>query len=228
VSGSSDRAITLEVRSDPEAVARRGAELLAARARAAVGERGSFALALSGGRTPLAMLAHLRDHDIPWDAVSIWQVDERVAPEGDDERNLTHIRAKLPAEAVARLRPMPVEADGLESAAAAYAASLPARFDLIHLGMGPDGHTASLVPEDPVLDVTDRAVAVTGVYQGRRRMTFTYPTLNAAAEALWIITGEDKREPVRLLLAGDPSVPSGRVATARQAVVVDEAAAGEA
>jgi len=226
VTERSERALTLEVLADPEAVARRGAELLAERARGAVGERGSFDLALSGGRTPLAMLVHLRDHDVPWDAVTIWQVDERVAPDGDDDRNLTHIRAKLPPAALSRLRPMPVEGDDLDQAAAAYAATLPARFDVIHLGMGPDGHTASLVPGDAALEVTDRAVVVTGVYQGRRRMTLTYPVLDAAAEALWIITGEHKREPLRLLLAGDPSVPAGRVGPSRQTVVADEAAAG--
>jgi 6-phosphogluconolactonase len=227
VTDAPGRGLTLEVLSDPEAVARRGAEILAARGRAAVAGRGSFALALSGGRTPLAMLVHLAEQDVPWNATEIWQVDERVAPTGDEDRNLTHIRANLPAVALPRLRPMPVERDDLEAATAEYAASLPARFDLIHLGMGPDGHTASLVPGDPVLEVTDRAVAVTGVYQGRRRMTLTYPVLNAGAETLWIITGEDKREALARLLAGDLSIPSGRVAARRQTVVADDAAAGD-
>jgi 6-phosphogluconolactonase len=220
------RAIELETLDDPEAVARRGAELLARRTRGAVARGGRFKLALSGGQTPLAMLTHLSEEDVPWDRVQIWQVDERVAPAGHEDRNLTHIRSNLPPQAWPGLHPMPVDADDLEAAAAAYAASLPDAFDLIHLGMGDDGHTASLVPGDPVLDVTDRAVTITGRYQGRRRMTLTYPVLDGAHEVLWIVTGADKRAPLRRLLDGDPGIPAGRVAAARQVVVADREAAG--
>jgi len=215
----------LEVVADPAAVAQRGAEVIADRARSAVDDRGTFVLAVSGGHTPVAMFAALGELDLPWDAISIYQVDERIAPAGDDERNLTHLMASLPTPARERVIPMPVEAADVTAAAAEYAAALPA-LDLVHLGIGDDGHTASLVPGDPVLDVTDRAVAVTGDYRGRRRMTLTYPALDAAGEILWIVAGEDKRDPVAKLLAHDPSVPAGRVAAERMLVLADRAAAG--
>src|SRR5262249_14931337 len=156
---------------------------------------------------------------VPWSQVAIYQVDERVAPAGDPDRNLTHLRESLPAGADAEIDAMPVEVDDLEAAAADYAHSLPERFDLIHLGLGPDGHTASLVPGDPVLDVADRAVAVTGEYQGRRRMTLTYPTLDAARLVLWLVTGEDKVDALGKLLASDRSIPGGRVAAADALVI---------
>jgi len=215
----------LEVVADPAAVAQRGAEVIADRARSAVDDQGAFTLAVSGGHTPLAMFAALGELDLPWDAISIYQVDERIAPAGDDERNLTHLMASLPAPARKRVNPMPVEAADVTAAAAEYAAALPA-LDLVHLGIGDDGHTASLVPGDPVLDVVDRAVAVTGEYRGRRRMTLTYPPIDSAAEVLWIVAGADKRDPVAKLLAHDPSVPAGRVAAERMLVLADRAAAG--
>ena len=217
--------IEREVVPDADAVARRGAEVIADRARRAVGERGSFAIAVSGGHTPVAMFRALGEHDLPWDAISIHQVDERIAPPGSDDRNLTHLMASLPDAARRRVHAMPVEAPEPAAAAAAYAAQLPA-LDLVHLGIGDDGHTASLVPGDPVLEVTDRAVAVTGEYRGRQRMTLTYPALDAAAEVLWIVAGDGKRDAVAKLLAGDPSVPAGRVANQHMLLVADEAAAG--
>ncbi|HEX6786210.1 MAG TPA: 6-phosphogluconolactonase [Acidimicrobiales bacterium] len=215
----------LEVLADPPAVARAAAAYVADRARAAVADHESFHFAVSGGHTPWAMFAELAAEDVPWDRVVLYQVDERVAPAGDPDRNLTHLQQSLgdaPAEVVA----MPVEDDDLDAAAAAYADRLPGRFDLIHLGLGPDGHTASLVPGDPVLDVTDRLVAVTAPYQGHERMTLTYPALTRADQLLWLITGADKRDPLRRLLAGDPTIPAGRVHAARSFVRAD-AAAGE-
>ena len=215
----------LEVLADPPAVARAAAAYVAGRARAAVADHGSFHFAVSGGHTPWAMFAELAAEDVPWDHVVLYQVDERVAPAGDPDRNLTHLRESL-GGAAADVVAMPVEDSDLDAAAATYAARLPERLDLIHLGLGPDGHTASLVPGDPVLDVTDRLVAVTEPYQAHRRMTLTYPTLAQADQLLWLITGADKRDPLRRLLAGDPTIPAGRVEAARSLVLAD-AAAGE-
>ena len=216
----------LEVLPDEDAVARRAADVVAASAREAIEGRGRFTFAVSGGRTPWAMFRDLADEDVPWGKVGIWQVDERIAPDGDADRNLTTLLPMIPSEA--DLRPMPVTEADLEAAAARYAGSLPNVFDLVHLGMGDDGHTASLVPDDPVLDVTDRDVAVTGEYRGLRRMTVTYRVLDRARRVLWLIDGDDKTAMVPRLMAGDRSIPAGRVATAEQLVVVDAAAGAEA
>jgi 6-phosphogluconolactonase/glucosamine-6-phosphate isomerase/deaminase len=163
---------------------------------------------------------------MPWEKVTIYQVDERVAPDGDDERNLTHLLRALPPGGAADVRAMPVWADDLDEGAALYASSLPDRLDLVHLGLGPDGHTASLVPGDPVLDVRDRDVATTGEYQGRRRITLTYPALDRARRILWLVTGEDKADVVRLLRDHDGSIPAGRVSHESAVLVADVAAAG--
>ena len=218
--------VELELLPDPDAVARRGAGFVAEQARAAVAERGRFAFAVSGGHTPWAMFAHLADEDVPWTQTAIWQVDERVAPAGDPDRNLANLQASLPARADAEVHPMPVEEDDLDAAAARYARSLPERFDLIHLGLGSDGHTASLVPGDPVLEAADRDVAVTGIYMGRRRMTLTYPALNRARQVLWLVTGEDKVDALARLRAGDRSIPAGRVTAEAQLIVADAATQG--
>jgi len=215
------------VLTDAHAVAERGADLVAAAADATVAERGRFTFAVSGGRTPWAMFAALHGR-MPWEKVTIFQVDERVAPDGDPERNLTQLQRSLPPGGAADVRPLPVWAEDLDAAAAAYAESLPDQLDLVHLGLGPDGHTASLVPGDPVLDVVDRDVAVTGVYQGRRRMTLTYPALNRARRILWLVTGEDKADALARLRSGDRSIPAGRISTAYALVVADAAAAGSA
>jgi 6-phosphogluconolactonase len=217
----------LEVCPDADAASARGAEAIAAAGRAAVAERGEFALALSGGRTPWRMIALLGDHpDMPWAETRIFQVDERVAPPGSDERNLTHLIQMLSISHQATVRPMPVTSRDLDAAAAEYETQLPERLDCVHLGLGPDGHTASLVPDDPVLEVDDRRVAVTaGEYQGTRRMTLTYPELARARGILWLVLGEKGRDPLAKLLDGDPSIPAGRVANEDMVVVAEEAAA---
>jgi 6-phosphogluconolactonase len=215
----------LEVLSDAEAVARRAADIVAAAAREAIEARGRFTFAVSGGRTPWAMFRELADEDVSWEQVGIWQVDERIAPDGDADRNLTSLAPVLPADA--ELHPMPVTEPDLEAAADRYAESLPEAFDLVHLGMGDDGHTASLVPGDPVLEVTDRDVALTGEYRGRRRMTLTYPVLDRARRVLWLIAGDDKPPMLPRLLAADRSIPAGRVSSSEQLVVVDDLAASD-
>lgn len=221
-------AIELEVAGDEKAASRRAAELIAAAGAEAAAERGRFAFAMSGGRSPWAMLAILGDlEEMPWDQTELFQVDERIAAPGDQERNLTHMVLGLSMAHQSTLRPMPVTQRDLDAAAREYEASLPDRLDLVHLGLGPDGHTASLVPGDPVLDVTDRRVALTAEpYQDHRRMTLTYPALNAARRIVWLVTGPDKREPLAKLLAGDESIPAGRVRNDDVVVVADEAAGG--
>jgi 6-phosphogluconolactonase len=225
----------LEVFDDAGSVAQAAARNIAADARAAVAARGQYAMAVSGGHTPWIMLRALANEDVPWNAMHIYQVDERVAPDGDPDRNLTHLRESLLQRAPLRteqVHAMPVESPDLESAAARYAAALqeiagsPPVLDLVHLGLGPDGHTASLVPGDPVLKITDVDVAVTGVYQGRRRMTLTYPTLNRSRRVLWVVTGSEKVEMLRRLIAGDESIPAGRVRAEQALVFADRAAAG--
>jgi 6-phosphogluconolactonase len=217
----------LEVSPDTAAVAKRAAVLVAGLARTAVAERGRFTFAVSGGKTPWAMFGELGGEDMPWADTELFQVDERVAPDGDPDRNLTNLQASIGA-APARVHPMPVTDADLAEAAAAYATVLPQRFDLVHLGLGPDGHTASLVPGDPVLDVTDALVAVTQPYQGHQRMTLTYPALTRADQLMWLIAGDDKRDALAKLLAGDESIPAGRVLATRSLVLADAAAAGQA
>jgi 6-phosphogluconolactonase len=217
----------LEVSPDAAAVAKRAAALVAGLARTAVAERGRFTFAVSGGKTPWAMFGELGGEDMPWADTELFQVDERVAPDGDPDRNLTNLQASIGA-APARVHPMPVTDADLAEAAAAYATVLPQRFDLVHLGLGPDGHTASLVPGDPVLDVTDALVAVTQPYQGHQRMTLTYPALTRADQLMWLIAGDDKRDALAKLLAGDESIPAGRVLATRSLVLADAAAAGQA
>jgi 6-phosphogluconolactonase/glucosamine-6-phosphate isomerase/deaminase len=162
--------------------------------------------------------------DVPWGSIELWQVDERVSPAGDPDRNLTHLLASLSDVSDVRIHPMPVDREDLDAAADAYARGLPAAFDLIHLGLGSDGHTASLAPGDPALDVDDRDVAVTGPYRGRRRMTLTFPALARAREILWLVTGADKAAALRRLLAHDRSIPAGRVDAPMQIVIADREA----
>jgi len=196
---------------------------LAAAIRASIDVRGACVLALSGGRTPWAALRALADHAVPWERVTVVQVDERAAPEGHPDRNLVGLTAALPL--AARIVPMPVDDPAGD---AAYAAMLHERcggvLDVVHLGLGDDGHTASLVPGDQALDATG-LVAWTGEYQGRRRMTLTYPALNAARTVLWLASGASKRPVVERLLRADPSIPAGRVRAARATLLVDPAAA---
>jgi 6-phosphogluconolactonase len=226
----------IDILPDTDAAARRAAAVVAAEARKAIAARGRFVFAVSGGTTPWQMLRHLASEDVPWAAVHVAQVDERAAPDGDPDRNLTHLRETLLAHAPIRpeqILAMPVEEPDLEAAARSYARTLeavagsPPVLDLVHLGLGPDGHTASLVPSDPVLNITDRDVAVTGEYQGRRRMTLTYPALNRARLVLWLVTGAGKAGMLVRLKAADPSIPAGRVRQDNALVLADQDAGSE-
>ena len=222
--------------ADADAVAGEAAGLIAAEARRAVAARGRFVVAVSGGRTPWKMLRVLAGENVPWTSVHVVQVDERIAPDGDPDRNLTHLResllehAPLPAE---HLHAMPVNDADVEEAARRYArlleqiAGRPPVLDLAHLGLGPDGHTASLVPDDPVLEVVDRDVGLTGVYMKRRRMTLTYPILDRSRRILWLVTGADKAAMLPRLRAGDRSIPAGHVNQEQALVLADRSAMGE-
>ncbi len=222
--------------ANADAVAKEAAKVIAAEARTAVAARGRFVMAVSGGRTPWQMLRVLAGEDVPWKNVHIVQVDERVAPPGDPDRNLTHLCASLLEQAPLRpeqIYAMPVEDKDLEAAVASYVQTLqeiagtPPVLDLAHLGLGPDGHTASLVPEDPVCDIDDADVAMTGIYQGRRRMTLTYPMLNRSRRILWLVTGAEKAGMLVRLRAGDISIPAGRIRQNKALVLADGAAGGK-
>jgi 6-phosphogluconolactonase len=223
----------IEVLAEPQALAERGAELIAQAARETIEQRGQFLLAASGGSVPWVMFEALAKQAVPWDKVHLFQVDERVAPDNDPDRNFKHLRETLIDRVSLRtdhVHPMPVTEQDLAAAADQYARTLQQVagrtpvLDLVHLGLGPDGHTASLVPGDPVLSVTDRDVAITGVYQGRRRMTLTYPILNRAAKILWLVSGSSKADPLERMSAGDASIPAGRIERARAVVLADPAA----
>jgi 6-phosphogluconolactonase len=224
----------MEVYPDDELVARSAAVMIAAEARTSVASRGRFVMAISGGHTPWLMLRALADEQLPWQNVHVVQVDERAAPLANPDRNLKHLRESLLEHAplsADHIHAMPVENADLDLAAGEYASTLgevagrPPVLDLVHLGLGPDGHTASLVPGDRVLDVTEADVAATGRYQGRRRMTLTFPAINRARRILWLVTGGDKVGALARLREGHPSIPASRVNRDRALILADRAAA---
>ncbi|MCB0870998.1 MAG: 6-phosphogluconolactonase [Solirubrobacterales bacterium] len=208
--------------ADDEAAAVEAARVIEMVADAAIADRGRFNLAVSGGKTPWRMLELLAESNLNWTKTSLFQVDERIAPTGSMQRNLTHLVLTLPLICQAAIRPMPVGADDLATAASGYEYSLPDRFDLIHLGLGPDGHTASLIPDDPILEVKDRQVALTtGDYQGTRRMSLTYKAIDRARQILFLVTGDGKEDALLKLKAGDPSVPAGRIGNPNITLITD-------
>ena len=226
----------VEILPDEASLAKRAAAVIAADARAAVAARGHFVMAVSGGKSPWVMLADLADEDVPWPNVHVFQIDERIAPAGDPDRNYVHLRDSLLQHAPIpekQIYAMPVEEADSEAAARQYAETLegvagkPPVLDLAHLGLGPDGHTASLIPGDPVLNVTDRDIAITGVYQGRKRMTMTYPMINRARKIMWLVSGKDKVDAFPKLRAGDPSIPGGRISRTQALLLADRDATGE-
>jgi 6-phosphogluconolactonase len=226
--------VNLEILPDADGAAQRAAAWIALQAREAVAARGRFTLAVSGGKTPGRMLRALAAENVPWREVQVFQVDERVAPAGDPDRNLTLLRESLLGRVPilpGNLHAMPVEEADLAAACAAYARGLsdatgaPAVLDVVHLGLGTDGHTASLVPGDPVLEERSADVAMTRPYAGRRRMTLTYPVLDRARHVLWLVTGADKAPVMPRLLSGDPAIPAGRVRADHALALADRAAA---
>jgi 6-phosphogluconolactonase len=226
--------VELEVLADSEAVAARGAQLIASAARDSVVERGRFVLAVSGGRTPWRMLSLLAEENVPWTAVYVVQVDERVAPRNDPDRNLTHLEATFSASsplAADHLCTMPVDAQDLTDAMRRYEqtlqrlAGIPPVLDLVQLGLGVDGHTASLIPGDPVLDIVDTDVGLTETYRGRQRMTLTLPIIDRARQLLWVVTGAEKRAALADLRAGNHRIPASRVRSDNATVLTDRSAA---
>lgn len=222
--------LELHVHHDVDELARGAADAIATELGWAIRRRGQATLAVSGGTTPWAMLANLARHALDWANVHVFQVDERAVPDGDDDRNLTHLRAALldaAAIPAGNVHAIPIGTD-LDAAARDYDATLRhvagGELDVVHLGLGDDGHTASLVPGDAVLGVDDRLVATTGEYRGARRVTLTYPALAAARRILWLVDGAAKADALRRLVAGDDSIPAGRVPQDRAVVHCDEAA----
>lgn len=217
--------MTTRIVADAEAAAAEAARVVRVAAARAIAARGRFNFAVSGGRSPWRMLEMLADDGLDWSRTALFQVDERIAPTGSPERNLTQMVLTLPLVCQAAIRPMPVGAADLPTATADYEYSLPERFDLVHLGLGADGHTASLVPGDPILDTDDRQVAFTrGEYQGTRRMSLTFKAINGARQILFLVTGEGKEDALAKLIAGDQSIPAGRVVNPDITVVTDIAA----
>jgi 6-phosphogluconolactonase/glucosamine-6-phosphate isomerase/deaminase len=211
----------VEVRVEEDA-AGWAARSIARRLVGAVRKSGRASLAVSGGSTAPPMLAAMAACDVPWDVVDVWQVDERVAPDGDRDRNANQLTA-LPG----RHHLMPVTARDLRRAAARYAATLPERLDVVHLGMGPDGHTASWPPGDAVVD-SERAVDLCGEFNGRVRMTLTPRAVNATRSRVVLVTGTDKASVVAAWLADHPlgsRLPIGRVRRSDTVVVLDPDAA---
>lgn len=222
----------VRVFDDDAVLAAAAARHIAAALAGAAAERGRATLAVSGGRTPLPMLERLAAERVPWDRLDVFQVDERIAPAGHADRNATGLETALGAHA--RARPerfhwMPVTAADLETGARRYAeelaaaAGVPPVLDVVHLGLGDDGHTASIFPGSDVPEDVD--VALTGVHQGRRRMTLTLPAINRARAIVWVVAGAGKRAALAAMLAGDPACIASRVRRDGAAVFVDRAAA---
>ncbi len=228
----------MEIRTfqSAEEVAKEAANYIADRIRENIARKGYFTFAISGGRTPWMMIKELAQYDLPWEKVFLFQVDERVAPDAHVDRNLNQLfKAIEGSKLLLRLNifPMRVNAENLDEACEEYESHIKrmtenGKFDLIHLGIGSDGHTASLIPGDPVLEVEDRGVAMTAEpYQGRLRMTLTYPLINQADKILWVITGEEKAEMLNRLLHQDPKIPAGKIAQNHAVIFTEEIASAK-
>jgi 6-phosphogluconolactonase len=223
--------VRVEILPDAWSVAKRGAAIIADESNSAITARGKFLLALSGGKSPWKTIHALAKEPVDWAHVHVFQVDERVAPEGHPDRNLTSLREILLTQTPIRedqIHAMPVDDEDLEEAAAHYAdtmravAGSPPIFDVVNLGLGSDGHTASLLPGDPALEVDNRDVAITEPHFGRTRMTLTFPAINRARHIVWIVTGEEKGKMVKRLQKADPTIPAGRIRQEHATLLVDK------
>ena len=216
--------------------ARAAADLIAAALRAAISTRGTASVAFSGGQTPTAMLEALAVLPLPWQLTHVFQVDERVAPEGDAARNSTALRNALLDHVNTNPHLMDVTASDLIESAQRYADVVHAHepLDVVHLGVGDDGHTASWPPGAPVIDDRARAargragsdeVAIVGLFRGFVRMTITPRVVDRARAVVLLVAGADKASVLSRMLAGDQTVVASRVLGPRATVVADEAAA---
>ncbi len=208
----------LDVLPDPDALARHAAELMLAAARAT---DGPFTVALSGGSTPKRLYQLLATLPFPWERTHWFWGDERFVPPDDPASNyrmtrealLSHVR--VPAD---HIHPVPTVGLTPHDAATRYESTLrailaPERplFDVVLLGLGTDGHTASLFPGKPMLEERDRWVGATDDPQGAPRITLTYPALESSRETLFLVAGADKKERLREVLAGDRRLPAARL-----------------
>lgn len=223
----------LLVLPDIDSVSQQAVKIITRFAQDRINQNNQFLFAVSGGSTPWLMLRQLADSDLTWSKVLLFQTDERIAPAGDSQRNLVHIKQQLMDHSTFTLRQiyaMPVEQADLKSAAHQYAEELrklcgnPPTLDLIHLGLGEDGHTASLLPADAAL-TSRETITISNEYQGLRRMTMTYSVINAARRRLWIVTGANKRGMLERLYYGDRSIPAGLVERDNAIILADEDAA---
>jgi 6-phosphogluconolactonase len=220
----------VEVRPSADDAARYAAQFIASELRAALASRKRASLALSGGSSPRQMFHELAACQLDWNNIAVFQVDERVAPADDPARNLAAIADELvrhgglPRQ---NLFPMPVENQDLQRACAHYELSLqraagqPPTLDVVHLGLGADGHTASLFAKDGALEERARDIALTGVQAGFRRMTLTLPAINRARRIVWFVIGAEKSTVLAALTQGRLAAPAGRVERARAVLITD-------
>lgn len=234
------------VHPDPGAVAVAAADRVVAAAAAAIEERGAFRVALSGGRTPREVYPLLlepgRRDAVDWSRVEFFWGDERSVPPDHPESNFGvaygMLISQLPGVRADQVHRMPAEAEDIDAAAMGYEGELrlsfgargsePPSFDLIWLGMGPDGHCASLFPGTAALEEEARwAVGNWVPQQDTWRMTLTFPVLVAGRDVIFVVTGADKADPIRRIRAGDSGLPAERVSGENVEWIVDRAAAGE-
>jgi 6-phosphogluconolactonase len=223
----------IHIEPDADRLALECAAWIGGQVRRGLAERDTFTLALSGGRGPHRLFEALARERVPWQRVHLFQVDERAAPADSPERNFRAIRELL-IERVpipdANVHPMPVEQEGLEGAARDYASTLAQVLgpelvlDLVHLGLGEDGHTASLFPGDPASE-SGAPVIVSREHQGFRRLSLNYPLLSGARQRLWFVTGAAKSEVLLRAMDGDVGIPAGRIRREDTLFFADQAAA---